>query len=578
MDILEMLDMGNFPPSDDEGTDKMNIDNDFVSTLLPNDEVNGDSNLLLEVENSLPAEPDQKDENMVVNSTSETTVSPVRYITKRTLKYQCPISSLEPLPEDWVMVSHKSGIPVYLNKKTKVVTLSRPYVVAAGNVKKHNIPISSIPCLDYLKTVDRFNQVTTSNENTPSEITNGQINEDQVCTENNTAQNASAAPAPNNEAGNTAPVLIKTPTTEHIDDIELEEYLNKRFMFETTQIPHFEKWADKRKFVKKQKEAIENEGAPKKLGPAKVITLSIPRDGDSDKPHKLTFSTSVKPMICILHEYAQSVLRTKPHYIFATNEDASDPFQATIVLNEKNYGTASGINKKSAKNKAALLTMEMLVPGFKEQVESLSNDQSLEYFDEVSITDPRVYELCVHAGNFLPHQLLTECLKRNQGIADTAVQFDVQVGKSKMIEYKMTCGKHVVAGTAKNKKVGKHLASQQILKLLHPNMQTWGELIHVYGTSVAEKRARKKNIEQEIFELKQRRNLDSGQKSSNKDEEREGDSQEKKNALAPNPELLNKLKDMMMALEQESSSKKRPGEPDTDQPSKKRNKLLLIDV
>uniref|UniRef100_H2YCV0 DRBM domain-containing protein n=1 Tax=Ciona savignyi TaxID=51511 RepID=H2YCV0_CIOSA len=313
------------------------------------------------------------------------------------------------------------------------------------------------------------------------------------------------------------------------------------------------------------------------LGPAKVITLSIPRDNDSEKPQRMTFTTSVKPMICILHEYAQSVLRTKPHYVFSTNEDASEPFEATIVLNEKQYGTASGINKKSAKNKAALLTMEMLVPGFKEQVENLQSDQSLEYFDEVSITDPRVYELCVHAGNYLPHQLLTECLKRNQGIADTNVQFDVQVGKAKMVEYKMTCGKHVVTGTAKNKKVGKQIASQQVLKLLHPDTQTWGELIQLYGTSVAEKRARKKNIEQEIFELKQRRNLDSGHKSFNAEDGKETDSnsQDKKNALAPNPELLSKLRDMMMDLEKKA--KKRTGD-DQDQPDKKRNKLLLIDV
>jgi len=45
--------------------------------------------------------------------------------------------------------------------------------------------------------------------------------------------------------------------------------------------------------------------------------------------------------------------------------DSTEPFETTIMINDKAYGTAAGINKKTAKNKAALETMEMLVPGFK---------------------------------------------------------------------------------------------------------------------------------------------------------------------------------------------------------------------
>jgi len=46
------------------------------------------------------------------------------------------------------------------------------------------------------------------------------------------------------------------------------------------------------------------------------------------------------------------------------------------------------------------------------QVESLSGETSIEYFNDVPITDSRVYNLCLHAGYYLPYHLLTECLKR----------------------------------------------------------------------------------------------------------------------------------------------------------------------
>lgn len=41
---------------------------------------------------------------------------------------------MEPLPEGWTMITHTSGIPVYLHKKSKVVTWSRPYCLLSGHI------------------------------------------------------------------------------------------------------------------------------------------------------------------------------------------------------------------------------------------------------------------------------------------------------------------------------------------------------------------------------------------------------------------------------------------------------------
>eukprot|EP00112_Aurelia_sp_Birch-Aquarium-sp1_P014547 Seg3150.1 transcript_id=Seg3150.1/GoldUCD/mRNA.D3Y31 product="Microprocessor complex subunit DGCR8" pseudo=true protein_id=Seg3150.1/GoldUCD/D3Y31 len=51
------------------------------------------------------------------------------------------------LPEDWIGVNHKSGGIVYLHKKTRVVTWSRPYYLDKDSLRKHDVPLAAIPCL-----------------------------------------------------------------------------------------------------------------------------------------------------------------------------------------------------------------------------------------------------------------------------------------------------------------------------------------------------------------------------------------------------------------------------------------------
>lgn len=55
------------------------------------------------------------------------------------------------LPEGWVQVTHSCGMPLYLNRTTRVCTLSRPYYISDQSARKHDIPISAIPCMAYRK-------------------------------------------------------------------------------------------------------------------------------------------------------------------------------------------------------------------------------------------------------------------------------------------------------------------------------------------------------------------------------------------------------------------------------------------
>lgn len=58
------------------------------------------------------------------------------------------------LPENWIEATHKSGMPVYLHKKTRVVSLSRPYFLGPGDAKSHLAPLSAISCLQYRKGIE----------------------------------------------------------------------------------------------------------------------------------------------------------------------------------------------------------------------------------------------------------------------------------------------------------------------------------------------------------------------------------------------------------------------------------------
>lgn len=55
------------------------------------------------------------------------------------------------LPDNWVEITHDSGMPLYLHRLTRVATFGRPYFLGPGSAKHHKVPSSAIPCLYYKK-------------------------------------------------------------------------------------------------------------------------------------------------------------------------------------------------------------------------------------------------------------------------------------------------------------------------------------------------------------------------------------------------------------------------------------------
>ncbi|XP_028905453.1 microprocessor complex subunit DGCR8, partial [Ornithorhynchus anatinus] len=486
-------------------------------------------------------------------SDGETSVQPMMTKIKTVLKSRGRPPT-EPLPDGWIMTFHNSGIPVYLHRESRVVTWSRPYFLGTGSIRKHDPPLSSIPCLHYKRMKDneereQSNDITPNEEVSPVKPADRPREpdcrpEEPDCRAEEPDSTA-ADPGPlderdpgSGEAAQGALGQVKAKVEvckdESVDLEDFRSYLEKRFDFEQVTVKKFRTWAERRQFNREMKRKQAESERPILPANQKLITLSV-----QDAPTKKEFviNPNGKSEVCILHEYMQRVLKVRPVYNFFECENPSEPFGASVIIDGVTYGAGTASSKKLAKNKAARATLEILIPDFVKQTseEKPKDSEELEYFNHISIEDSRVYELTSKAGLLSPYQILHECLKRNHGMGDTSIKFEVIPGKNQKSEYVMTCGKHSVRGWCKNKRVGKQLASQKILQLLHPHVKNWGSLLRMYGRENS-KMVKQETADKSVIELQQ---------------------YAKKNK--PNLHILNKLQEEMKKLaEEREETRKKP--------------------
>ncbi|XP_037679491.1 microprocessor complex subunit DGCR8 isoform X2 [Choloepus didactylus] len=478
-------------------------------------------------------------------SDGETSVQPMMTKIKTVLKSRGRPPT-EPLPDGWIMTFHNSGVPVYLHRESRVVTWSRPYFLGTGSIRKHDPPLSSIPCLHYKKMKDNEEReqssgLVPSGEGSPVKPLSRSAELDFPLEEPDPTGADAGPPDEKDPLGaEAAPgalgqvkAKVEVCKDESVDLEEFRNYLEKRFDFEQVTVKKFRTWAERRQFNREMKRKQAESERPILPANQKLITLSV-----QDAPTKKEFviNPNGKSEVCILHEYMQRVLKVRPVYNFFECENPSEPFGASVTIDGVTYGSGTASSKKLAKNKAARATLEILIPDFVKQTseEKPKDSEELEYFNHISIEDSRVYELTSKAGLLSPYQILHECLKRNHGMGDTSIKFEVVPGKNQKSEYVMACGKHTVRGWCKNKRVGKQLASQKILQLLHPHVKNWGSLLRMYGRESS--KMVKQTSDKSVIELQQ---------------------YAKKNK--PNLHILNKLQEEMKKLaEEREETRKKP--------------------
>lgn len=400
----------------------------------------------------------------------------------------------EVLPEGWIEVTHSSGMPLYLHKQSRVCTMAKPYYLGTGSVRKHELPISAIPCLQYRKELQK------------------------ECDQQADQQAESV--------GLETVQDHKRDKSLSADDVK--DYCGRLFEFSEIKIRKFKTWADRRKHNSIIREQRQRPSLP---NDTKLITCSS--SGNAMSKKEFVMNPAGKSSVCILHEFVQHKEKVQPRYIYKELENAVTPYSATAEISNIPYGIGYGKSKKDAKEEAARKTIEILIPGFKSTSEgttSKSNHsetpQDLQFFDNIKIDDNRITELSAKAGRQSPYQILVECLKRNAGTCNnTDIDHHVQLLKHHRNIYTMKVNEHEAKVECKNKREGKQLAAQVILQKMHPQVTSWGGLMRMYGRGSCKTPKEKREEEQKITEL-----------------------QSTASPNTPNYAILNKLKEEMLKL------------------------------
>ncbi|XP_053650878.1 microprocessor complex subunit DGCR8 isoform X1 [Cherax quadricarinatus] len=473
----------------------------------------------------------------------------------------------EVLPEGWVQVTHNSGMPVYLHKQSRVCTMSKPYFLGQASVRKHDIPLSAIPCFQYMKALEVENssteEIKESTDQEKSDQDDREQQRDEVPVENgidsikvassgsrpsgcpastgslaaalalNTGKEGVAPPAALMVGNAKIETAVENLQQQSLDVTELREYCQKRFQFKSIKIIRFKSWAERRRFQKLNKK----KDRPQLPEGTKLISLRRQEEDGApaaSSKKEWIMNPKGKSYVCILHEYVQHALKKQPKYVFKEVENAATPYAATIIINEMQYSTGYGSSKKQAKTEAAKATLEILLPELGEKIREESNtkgEADLSFFDEIRIEDPRVPELCNKTSELSPYSILLNCLQRNFGLNGANIDSRLVTQKNQKNEFVMTVGKHTVQVQCKNKKDGKQRASQAILQKLHPHISSWGSLLRLYGNRSMQTMREKKAEEQEITLLQSNATVNQ-----------------------PNTSIINKLKQEMLKLQEMKNS------------------------
>ncbi|XP_046471884.1 microprocessor complex subunit DGCR8 isoform X1 [Neodiprion pinetum] len=412
------------------------------------------------------------------------------------------------LPEGWVQVTHNSGLPLYLHKQSRVCTLAKPYFLGPGSVRKHEVPVSAVPCLQYRRALQ---------EEEKEEEKRRKEREKEPAAETCSLPSAKIETIQENRAAHS------------LDSEQLRNYCQALFRFKAIKVMRFQSWSARRKFTKNKKHRKQLE-RPTLPDGTKLITFPVGGAGVSGNnstiagddsggqrpPKHWIMNPSGKSYVCILHEYVQHALKKQPTYKFKELENASTPYSAVVCINEMEYGSGFGSSKKQAKANAARKTLEILIPQMRDKISGESgegtgnnsnralkasrgtSEADLSFFDEITITDPRVAEFCAKTTEPSPHAILITCLQRNFGLGDMHINYSVNTLKHQRNEFTMRVGKHEATVVCRNKKDGKQRAAQAILQRLHPHIQSWGSLLRLYGSRSVKSFKEKKQLEQEI--------------------------------------------------------------------------------
>ncbi|RZF37298.1 hypothetical protein LSTR_LSTR005630 [Laodelphax striatellus] len=393
------------------------------------------------------------------------------------------------LPEGWVKLTHRSGMPLYLHRKSRVCTMSRPYYLGPGSNRNHSIPLEAIPCMQYRRALEKEEQMAAEASN-------------------------SVGPSPLLRCARIETVE-ENRANQSLKHKEVRDYCSKLFRFKSINSVRYKSWGT-RKLIASHKEA-ERLQRPTLPDGTKLLRFQI-RNADgtpTNRPQReWIMNPAGKSYVCILHEYVQHALKSQPSYEFKELQNPTTPYSAEISIDGISYGKAFGTSKKQAKLLAAKAALEILIPDMKSKIDpdgkttkAQGTDAHLSRFDLIRIEDPRVIEFSNKTTEPSPYKMLLTSLQRNHSLPTVNSNYVVSKKEKKRNEFTITVGGHSATVVCKNKHDGKQLAAQAILQALHPHVTTGGSLLRLYGNRSVKNIKEKKQQEKVITLLQSKASL-----------------------------------------------------------------------
>lgn len=387
------------------------------------------------------------------------------------------------LPEGWIKAFHEIGIPVYLDRHTRNIALSRPYFLGSADLIEHNLPLSSIPCLRYRKRLEKYTF------------------EQNECVRYIGKLAVPIAKLESVEENQKSQALSYEEVRQYCDGIIPLKIPTERDSDEAVYLD---------KYVR-----------PSLPPGTKLISFPVlDRDGKGNiiRRKDWVLNPRGKGYVALLHEFSQQAVKAQPLYRFRElkkeKDHQSHKQEAVVILNDEILGTGYGNSKKEAKLTAAKTTLEILIPELEGKLDEICVTEksappyhsrfikpNKTIFDDMKITDPRVVQLSARTIEPPPYSMLLNCLRRNYGACQIMFKYDISARHNALNKYTMLFGKHKVTVNCKNKQDGKQKSAQTMLQVLHPYLNNWGALIELYGAGSLRITKDKKQAEKEITSL-----------------------------------------------------------------------------
>lgn len=473
------------------------------------------------------------------------------------------------LPEGWVQVTHACGMPLYLDRKSRVCTLSRPYYINEASARKHDIPISSIPCMAYKRRKEIVeNQIKEHNQAkiqaqskgaAKCPVTNNGAVKNTTETNNNSENNNDKGAKSSKQDNKKIVVSIQTNEEKSKENImtpeQIHEYCKLLFEFDVVKVKKFKTWSDRKIFIRKSKQ----KNTSKFPENAKMLKIQTKTQKGINK--ELNINMTNKTALSILYEYASQVHKTNPRFEIVEKENPKDPFHAICYIADKISGKGTGNSKKTAKTAAAEAALTVLIPDFKSQCGTTTNtkknyDDASTFFDDFPIEHSHIYLHSQKLGSPLPYDVLLTCLKYNFAINMSRnqkefIEEDIKPIKYRNCLYRMKLAQYDVEVNCTKKKEGRQLASQKILQQMHPHLTTWGSILRLYCTQMAEALLNN-DLKSNDSELVDRNNGNTN--NSSNDKSKANNQNELIQKAKPNKELLEKLKEEMRKIKKSNNT------------------------